>query len=93
MRNDINNKDNLSLAKADYGYRRCMECVSEKGKFTGTKLGEFYLKQDSKKADAINNRAIENSGKSKILKNRTKTIDTLYKIIYNEDVLKSRWRS
>ena len=68
MRNDINNKDNLSLVKADYGYRRCMECVSEKGKFTGTKLGEFYLKQDSKKADTINNRAIENSGKSKILK-------------------------
>ena len=68
MRNDINNKDNLSLVKADYGYRRCMECVSEKGKLTGTKLGEFYLKQDSKKADTINNRAIEDSGKSKVLK-------------------------
>lgn len=68
MRNDINNKDNLSLVKADYGYRGCMECVSEKGKFAGIKSGEFYLKQDSKKADIINNRTIENRGKSKILK-------------------------
>ncbi len=68
MRNDINNKDNLSLVKADYGYRRCMECVSGKGNFTGTKLGEFYLKQDSKKVETINNRALENNGKRKIFK-------------------------
>lgn len=65
IRNDINNKDNLNLVKIDYGYRRCMECVSEKGKFVGTKFKAFYLMQDSEKANIINNNSVKNNVKIK----------------------------
>lgn len=65
VRNDINNKDNLSLFKIDYGYRRCMECVSEKGKIIGTRFKMFYLMQDSEKTDIINNNTIKTNVKIK----------------------------
>lgn len=60
--NDINDRASLSLIKADYGYRRCMELTTQKGDFTNN-FNLFYLNKNSEKINAL-----KNNEKNKLVK-------------------------